>query len=286
MTNLITVIGKTLNALSLIAPPAAGRLAFRLFRNTRARGRVRTAEKATHDRAVIDDVTVAGNRVVIYRWGNGDKPVLMMHGLQSRGSRFAFLVEELLERGYTPVTFDAPGHGDSEGPGATVLEYLAIARHLQNQYGTFEAIIANSFGVPGMFHAVRSGVNANRLVSVSGVAEFEFFLTEFSRQLQLRPQITTQLRPRIEKLLAPTVDVWSEFSAAYRSESLTQPLLVIHDQDDEVVPYQHAQIITDAYPQTSTLVSTNGLGHRNLLNNAEIVDTITAFVTQQPATVS
>lgn len=286
MNSMITATGKTLNGLSLIAPPVAGTIAFRLFCTTRARGKIRPAERATHDQAITDTVTVGGNRVVTYQWGRGEKPVLMIHGLQSRGSRFAFLAEKLLSHGYTPVTFDAPGHGDSEGKGTTVLEYLAIARHLQDKHGPFHAIVANSLGAAGMFHAVRSGVSAQRLVSVSGLAEFSFLVDEFSRQLTLRPQLTAQLRSRLEKLLAPTVDVWTEFSAPYRSKSITQPLLVIHDTEDEVIPYRHAQIIAEAYPDTATQVTTNGLGHRRVLNNEDVVDTVTRFVTQQPATIS
>ncbi|MEU3456159.1 alpha/beta fold hydrolase [Micromonospora sp. NPDC006766] len=91
--------------------------------------------------------------------------------------------------GFSPVTFDAPGHGDSGGTSMTILEYEEVIRHLQGRYGRFEAVIAHSFGVPCALHDLRNGIGAGRLVAVSGVAEFGFLVDEFSRQLGLSGRV-------------------------------------------------------------------------------------------------
>lgn len=59
----------------------------------------RPDERPVTDRAEVGEIAVGGERAVSYRWGTGGRPVLLVHGWESRGSRFAALVSELLELG-------------------------------------------------------------------------------------------------------------------------------------------------------------------------------------------
>src|SRR4029078_7217172 len=140
----VSLVGSALNAVSLLSLRTAGKIAFALWRRPMRRGTVRTAERETHDAAVVERIFIDGKDVVTYRWGDGEKPVLMVHGWQSRGSRYAGFVPVLRGLGFSPVTFDAPGHGDSGGTSMTILEYEEVIRHLQGRYGRFDAVIANS----------------------------------------------------------------------------------------------------------------------------------------------
>src|SRR5216110_2229400 len=132
---MLVLIGSTLNFVFRIAPRLAGRWTFALFCYSRV-SKVREAERKTHEEAAVETLTVNGNRIATYRWGNGERPVLLLHGWESRSSRYAGFVRALRERGLTPISFDAPGHGDSAG-NATILEYDAIIRRLYEQYGRF-----------------------------------------------------------------------------------------------------------------------------------------------------
>ncbi|HEX5596897.1 MAG TPA: alpha/beta hydrolase [Micromonosporaceae bacterium] len=267
----VSAVGRTLNAISLLAPGLAGTLTFSLFQRPAARRRVRETERDTHARARVEAVRVAGKRVATYRWGDGARPVLLVHGWQSRASRYFALVNELLARGFSPIGFDAPAHGDSDGTTTTILEFHEVIRQLQERYGRFEAIVAHSFGVPCAFHALRSGIEADSLVAISGVCEFSFLHTEFCRRLGLRNAISNDLRMRVEELLqASGTDIWRKFSASYEPHRLTMPLLVIHDEDDPVVPVTQARLIIEAYPRRSRLVTTAGLGHRPLDDPATV----------------
>ncbi|MGW7291806.1 alpha/beta fold hydrolase [Streptomyces xiamenensis] len=69
-----------------------------------------------------ETVTVAGRDVVVFRSGNGERPVLLLHGWMFRTSRFAPLIRALTERGYSPVAFDAPGHGESSAGETSILQ--------------------------------------------------------------------------------------------------------------------------------------------------------------------
>src|SRR6266516_1421498 len=96
-----------LSTIGMFSPRLAGRLAFQLWRRPFARGHVRESERAIHAAARVE--TIDG--VVTYAWGDGRRPVLLVHGWRSRASRYAGFVARLLELGYSPVSYDAPGHG-------------------------------------------------------------------------------------------------------------------------------------------------------------------------------
>jgi pimeloyl-ACP methyl ester carboxylesterase len=159
----------------------------------------------------------------------------------------------------------------------TILEYEEVIRHLQSRYGHFEAVIANSFGVPCAFHAVCNGVGARCLVAVSGVAEFGYLVDEFSRQLALTGRVQRELRRRIEEELFPhETEIWERFSATYLPASLGIPVLVIHDEDDDWVPLEHAHRITAAHGPR--LLVTRNLGHRGILSQPEVIDAAVKFL--------
>ncbi|WP_020576808.1 alpha/beta fold hydrolase [Actinopolymorpha alba] len=281
----VSLVGSALNAASLLSPRTAGKAALALWRRPMPRGTVRTVERETHDAAVTERISINGKDVVAYRWGDGEKPVLMVHGWQSRGSRYAGFVPVLRGLGFSPVTFDAPGHGDSGGTSMTILEYEEVIRHLQGRYGLFDAVIAHSFGVPCVLHALRNGVGAGRLVAVSGVADFEFLVDEFTRQLGLSARMNQELRRRIEEDLFPhETEIWERFSSVYQPTSLDIPMLAIHDEDDDWVPLEHAHRITAAHG--ARLLVTRNLGHRGMLGQPEVIDAAVEFITADIASLA
>ncbi|MGW4897999.1 alpha/beta hydrolase [Kitasatospora sp. NPDC004240] len=284
------LIRPALNTTALVAPRLAGRLAFELFKHPVRRGRVRGAERELHEGAVTEEITVNGKRVVTYRWGDGARPVLLVHGWQSRASRFAAFVPRLRALGLSPVSFDAPGHGGSGGRATTILEVRDIIRRLHRRYGDFESVIAHSFGVTCAFLALRGGVRAGRLVAVAGVAEFGYLPSEFCAQLGLSARIERELNHRIERVLFADTpqregigSIWEHFDAAHRPEDVGLPILVVHDEDDDVVRLDQAHRLKAAYGERLDLLVTRGLGHRRVLGEPTVVDNAIGFLTPDPA---
>src|SRR5882757_981407 len=113
-----------LRATAVVSPGLAGRLAFELWRRPMMRGGVRPAEREIHDAAKVEIV----DGIVTYAWGDGSRPVLLVHGWRSRASRYYAFVARLVELGYSPISYDAPGHGDTPGPTGTILDHQRIIR--------------------------------------------------------------------------------------------------------------------------------------------------------------
>lgn len=275
-----TSISTGINTMSYPALRPAGKAAYYMFCRPFARSSVREDERAVHNRATVETLRVNGKDVRTYRWGNGEKPVLMVHGWQSRGSRFAAFVPELEAHDFSAVTFDSPGHGDSSGNATTILEYREIIRQLAEQHGDFHAVVAHSFGVTCAAFALRNGAaRADRLVSISGVCDFWHLVIQFSDQIGINERVRVDLRRRIEEELFPREpDIWNRFSVDYEPTALTLPILAIHDDQDDRVPFAQAEKIVAAYGEQAQLISTHGLGHRRILTDRTVLDSALAFL--------
>ncbi|MFD7728961.1 alpha/beta hydrolase [Kitasatospora phosalacinea] len=276
------LVRTALNVTSRVATAPPGRVAFELFRYPIRRSRVRPAERELHDRAVTEELSVNGKRVRVYRWGDGRRPVLMVHGWRSRASRFTPYVQGLLDLGMSPIAFDAPAHGDSGGRAVTILEYRELIVRLAERYGPFEAAVAHSFGACCTFLAMAEGVPVGRLVSIAGLAEFGYLVEAFTAIMGLNERLERDLVRRIEQVLLPGAgDVWQRFDATRRPELVTAPILAVHDEGDDVVPYRQSQLLRAAYGEEQLrLITTRGLGHRRVLSEPTVVDNVLAFLAE------
>ncbi|CAL9625950.1 hypothetical protein SUDANB15_05936 [Streptomyces sp. enrichment culture] len=270
----------TLNGLSYAPGRLAGASAFALFHMPLARSRMRTAERALAARARTGRIRVGDKHAVTYRWGDGTRPVLLVHGWQSRGSRLSDFVPGLLDEGYSVVTFDAPGHGDATGRSTTILEYRDVITALHDEYGTFEALVAHSLGALGSFFALRHGVKAERVVTISGVCDFSYLVDEFCSGLRLRSRLKDRLYERIGAELFPDAPAdRMPFSVTHTVGEVRAPLLVVHDEDDTRIGVAQGRRLAGAFGAQARLVTTTGLGHRRILGDPGVVRTVREFVT-------
>jgi pimeloyl-ACP methyl ester carboxylesterase len=260
-----------LQTIGVLSPRLGGRLAFNLWRRPLARGRVRPEEQIVHNAARVEIV----DNVKTYAWGAGSRPVLLVHGWRSRASRYAEFITRLLELGYSPVSYDAPAHGDSGGDVVSILGHQRIIRALEERHGPFEGVIAHSLGAPFALYAVREGVAAKRLVMISGVADFGYLADTFCAQLGLGPKINQQLRRQIERGYFDGDDqIWTRFSVTTGKLEL----LVIHNDEDEIVDPAQAQVLLRNYGDRAHFLPTTGLGHRRILSDPAVITEAVAFL--------
>jgi pimeloyl-ACP methyl ester carboxylesterase len=216
---------------------------------------------------------------VTYTWGDTARPVLLVHGWRSRAARFAPLIRRLIDLGYGPVSWDAPGHGATGGPLGTILDALRIQRRLQERHGRFHAVVAHSMGAPFAVHGLREGIEADRAVLLAGVSDFDYLLTAFSDALRLGPRALRALRSEVERhYFDADPTVWERFSTTHRIDTLEQPFLLLHDDTDEVVPFAHSLRTLEHLGGRGRMIATTGLGHSGALFEREHLDAVTTFV--------
>ncbi|MFI0165689.1 alpha/beta hydrolase [Streptomyces sp. NPDC017095] len=263
---------------------AEGEAVFDLFRTPHGRSRPRPDEREVIDGARTGELTVGGKRVVTYAWGGGERPVLLVHGWESRASRYAKLVTRLVESGYSPVSFDAPGHGESGGDTTTLVEYRAVIRELHRGHGDFAAVVGHSFGALALFLSLPEGLRTERIVAISTVPDFSYLVDSFCAHMALDARTGAEVRHRLDRHLYPGEDMWTRFSVLHHAPHVRVPLLLVHDENDEAVGAEQAERIAGAFGSRARLVVTRRLGHRRILGSSLVVDTVTRFLTAAEAT--
>ena len=85
-----------------------------------------------------------------------------------------------------------------------------------------------------------------------------------------------QTREMIDRLLDEGVDV-NAYSAPMLARQLSQPALYVHSTDEHVVAIADAGAASAAW-RGARLLRVDGLGHRRLLSDPEVVVAVTEFV--------
>ena len=269
-----------IGATARISPGLAGRLALELWRRPGRPGEVRPGERAVHESARVGVIPHAGSFVVTYAWGDGARPVLLVHGWRSRASRFATLVTALEAAGYSPVSYDAWAHGATKGPVRTILDHEQVITALAERHGGFEAVVAHSFGVPVAMYAVRQGVRADRVVALSGMSDFGHLVDSFCTTLGLGAPVDEQLRRAIERrYFDGDSSIWRRFSVG---PIPGLDLLVMHSPEDRMVDRGQADLLVASQGDRATLIETPGLGHGRILDDPGVIDATVRFVGRRP----
>jgi pimeloyl-ACP methyl ester carboxylesterase len=264
-------------ALSALAPGRATQLAERLFL-TPPRGRRPGAEIDLLATARARPMRVGARRVETWVWGRGPS-VLLVHGWGGRGAQLGAYVGPLVARGFSVVTFDAPGHGASDSGIVTIPEVTEAIRAVAASRRRFAGLIAHSIGATAAVRAVSDGLEAGAVVLVSPAADLRDPAVRFTERLGFSRAVRERMQSRIEARVGRS---WSAFDVARLAPTLAMPLLVIHDRGDSEIPWQHGMAITRAWPGAELLM-TEGLGHRRILRDPDVVAATVAFMAARTA---
>jgi pimeloyl-ACP methyl ester carboxylesterase len=262
-----------------LVPSLAARWAEALFFTPpRHRASSRTREFLASGRRF--DLRVSGRRVVAWSWGDGP-PVVLVHGWGGLGGQLGAFVPPLLESGFRVVTFDAPGHGASMGRRSSVLHFVAALQAIAATTGAPRAVIAHSLGATAAALALCQGLNIKRAVFLGPPAEPTQWTWLFAERFQIPHSVISAMRLRAERHLRFK---WSDLGLEELAGSQKIPLLVIHDVEDDEVPWTDGAAVARAWPG-ARLLTTTGLRHRKILRDPSVVEQTVAFVAARSAVV-
>lgn len=173
-----------------------------------------------------------------YRRGSGPT-VVLVHGLHSNLASMIAIAEDLVDRGYKVVLFDAPAHGEASGASTDPFEVREFMRKIAGQLGEIHAVVCHSLGGLWALSAWDRGLRAHTFVSIASPSSKKFLVEKFVQLNQLDEETAARLMRELEARFGQ--DVWTEFSPAERVKSVDVPGLIIHGKDDDFVPPDHAQ---------------------------------------------
>ena len=279
---IIAALSHFISVISIISCRLAGRVALHFYCTPSIRCKEKTKDLKVMSEAQNTELLVNGKRVKTYQWGDGKKIVLLLHGWESRASRFSMFVSSLLEKGYSVVAFDAPAHGNSEGTITNLFEYDFICQELAKKYPHYTAVIGHSLGTSALFYSLRKGITTDCMVLISGLCDFRYTLDAFARILNLTPKVIEDLESRIIRFYMPdATDFWQKFSLNYNNaEDIKIPTYIIHDRFDDVINLAQAEKIKCIMGHRATLYITNKLGHHRILQNRDVVNHVINFISK------
>lgn len=270
---------KVLRGVFLLLRPfstLSGKLAVRLF-TTPKRKQASRWERDFEQRGKVSHVTVAGNALRLLTHGSGPKTVLLMHGWGGRASQMGSFAEAFVAAGYKVVSVDGPAHGGSSGKSSDLIGFsqavAGVVAHLQG----VEAIVGHSLGAASTLLALsQHTLDVKKLVLVSCFSDGVFITEEFGRFFRVGRDGMQAMRNQMETHYNHTV-TWQGISPRATIKDCTQPVLLIHDRDDEDTPFQQTLELQVSYPAASVFATDNA-GHYQILRDARAINTAVAFV--------
>ena len=212
--------------------------------------------------------------IVVYKYGEGKKKILLVHGWSGRGTQLVKIADELLQMGYLIISFDAPAHGKSQGKTTLMPEFIASILELEKQFGPFEFAIGHSLGGMSILNAIKQNLKVKKAVIIGSGDIIQDIIQDFIKQLQLRPVVSFLLKNHFEKKYGENME---NFSSHLVAKEVKIPILIIHDKNDEDVDVKAAHNIFQ-YLSNSDLFITEGLGHRKILGDKAVIGRIVTFI--------
>ena len=276
---MLKVFQKIFQLTGWISTALAGRMAYKLWLTPTRFETPATEQKALRS-AIIESHRIHDKDITTFTWqstavGENSPTVLLVHGWSGRGTQMGSFAEPLNNAGYRVISFDAPAHGRSSGKQTSLYEISGTILALQDIYGAFDSVITHSFGGPCTAHAIRHGLETNRIVSICPPATTIGLIDKFCDVLLLNKEIRQNLIERITATFG--VHVWEELSMNNAMRDVDIPGLVIHDAHDDDVPWQEGQAVAHAW-NNAPFIITSGLGHRRILRDSSVIESTLKFL--------
>jgi hypothetical protein len=271
---IIRSIGFYLNALAIVAPKFAAKKGFELFcwpRRIKMKPHQLEFLNAADEKFTLD---YAGKKVQAYRWGNGEKKILLLHGWQSHSYWWRYVINRLSKEEFTIFSLDAPGHGLSEGDFLNLPHYSGLIEQFIAEQKSLHAILTHSFGGFASVYTLHRlpHLQVSKMVVMAAPGEVGYFFKYYQQVLGLSTKTIELINNHFIKIIGhpPSYFKMKEFAKSMRLSGL-----IIHDTEDKEAPYKTA-LDMNAVWKNSKLITTTGLGHN--LKSKELVEEVARFV--------
>jgi pimeloyl-ACP methyl ester carboxylesterase len=259
----------------MLAPTATARFVER--RMFRPRWRTAANSPLDHTRPTIHWPPLPEGELAAYSWGKSSSFVLLVHGWEGCSADYSDFIAPLLAAGLRVVAFDAPAHGESSGEETDVRDMALAIKDIVEHFGEPGAIVAHSIGAAAVamyLSELADGLLPERLALIAPGGDLESEVARVADSLGLPRSAHTALCARVEQRYGRPIKSCSTLKAL---ADLALPTLVVHDGSDRVVPVTEGERIA-AGIQSARLIRTEGLGHRRILRDAEVIRSIVSFI--------
>jgi pimeloyl-ACP methyl ester carboxylesterase len=204
--------------------------------------------------------------------------VLLVHGWGGHAGQMLELAETIAAHGLRPVMLEMPGHGASRGSTSTLPQFARaieyVVARLQQQGFELRAVVAHSLGATASAFATARGLPVQRMVLLAPAASPPEYTRLFAQVFGLSEATRAGMQRRIE---AREAALMPQFEPDAVGPRIRVPTLVVHDRGDSINRFPDGKAYAHAIRE-SRLVATEGLGHRKILKDGQVLGEVAIFV--------
>lgn len=270
---MLKLIQALIRGLGYVSPTLAAHLAVALASRPQ---KFKRPQRELDQLAQATRITYRGSRGtdnVAWSWGEGPV-VIISHGWSSRGSQMASLAMTVADAGFQAVAIDYTAHGDSAGK---VVHFDNISKDLlvlSQQFDDVFALVGHSAGGVMAIAAREMGFVAQRYVVIGAPVAPYPALAAIRKLLKASDAVIEKCKLVFAAHMGVTWEELERGRAFYNGDG---PLLLIYDTDDEEVPVEQGEKIQGLW-KNSSLVITEGLGHRRLMWDTKVTQEVVSFL--------
>lgn len=266
-------MGVLFNTIGRVFPSLGTKIAMKILFTPRKR-KSREEFDYLNKQATVKSIPFKDGFLKMREWGTGST-ILLVHGWNANWSHFGKLIPVLLNQGYRVVAYDAPAHGESSGEETNIVEMSDALLTIKYEIGEIHAVIGHSLGGATTTLALKRGLEIPRVILSAPPTSIKQVIDIYSSMLYLPNKIKQRLYSETAKRIEHSLEEVSAYTFAH---TIQTPLLLFHDINDELVPFESSLNLANIWKETQ-FVTTQGLGHRRLLWNSEVHQQIVDFLT-------
>ena len=268
----ITLTAKLLQAIS---PKLATLFAAKLF-TTPLKHRIPKRELHMEQNSKQQKLRIPkiNKEINVFHYGENKNKILLVHGWSGRGTQLFKIADELLQKGFSTISFDAPAHGKSDSKTTLMPEFIASILEIEKQFGPFEFAIGHSLGGMSILNAIKEGLTVKKAIIIGSGDIIQDILDEFVSKMELKPETASMMKTHFEKKFGVEME---SYSASFAAKSVEIPVLIIHDEHDDEISVKSAHNIHHNLKKGEILI-TKKLGHRKILGDKKVIENILKFI--------
>ncbi|HEY6123206.1 MAG TPA: alpha/beta fold hydrolase [Steroidobacteraceae bacterium] len=263
--------------LQWLSVPLASKVAFRLFL-TPPRRKVEAGDVPIVAQAERATLRCGADKFTVWHWGKDGPCVVLLHGWGSHAARFANFVAPLRAAGFSVIGIDAPAHGTSPGKLSDLPRFRDSLAEVLRQHSPVHAVVGHSLGGGAVLTVLAETADYHpKKICLFGVpSDMDYILGSFAMMLGLKYAARAHLRERFAAHFGRPA---SAISVAAAAASVRIPVLIVHDEEDNVAPIDQGQALAAAIPH-AMIWHTRGRGHSGALRDAETIKRVVSCLAE------
>ena len=261
--------------LQWLSVPLAGRLAFRLFLTPQRRS-IDAEDLPIVAQARKVRLRSGDDEFIVWHWGERGPWVVLLHGWGSHAARFGSFIAPLRAAGFSVIGIDAPAHGSSPGRLSDLPRFRDSLAAVLRAHAPVHAVVGHSLGGGAVLTVLAeiAGNHPEKICLFGVPSDMDYILESFAMMLGLGEPARANLRERFTVHFGRPA---AAISVAAAAPSVRIPVLVVHDEDDNVAPFAQGAALASAIPH-ATLWRTQGLGHSGALRDPGTIERVVEFL--------